>query len=78
MEERKSLKQREQMLGYLAEFLKGFQVSQDKGKVFKPPGPCMNTNKEENRRMRERIALFAGGKGVTHELDTTATQDEDC
>ena len=63
-----SLKQRDQRLGYLA----------DKRKVFKPPGPCMNTNKEENRRMRERIALFAGGKGVTHELDTTATQDEDC
>ena len=45
------------MLGYLAEFLKGFQVPQDKGKVFKPPGPCMNTNKEENRRMRERITV---------------------
>jgi hypothetical protein len=22
-----------------------------------PPGPCMNTNKEENRRMREKIAF---------------------
>ena len=24
-------------------------------KLFKPPGECMNTDKEENRKMRERI-----------------------
>ena len=25
--------------------------------VFKPPGECMNTNKEENKKMREKLAL---------------------
>lgn len=25
-------------------------------KLFKPPGECMNTDKEENKRMRGRIA----------------------
>lgn len=24
-------------------------------KLFKPPGECMNTDKEENRKMREKI-----------------------
>ena len=24
-------------------------------KVFKPPGDCMNTDKEENKRLREKI-----------------------
>ena len=62
-----SLKQRDQRLGYLA----------DTRKVFKPPGPCMNTNKEENSRMRERISAFADDEGVTNELDATDTQDED-
>ena len=26
-----------------------------------PPGPCMNTNKEENRKMREKIAMYTQG-----------------
>jgi hypothetical protein len=30
-------------------------------KVFKPPGPCMNTDKEENRKMREKIVLYTQG-----------------
>ena len=25
-------------------------------KLFKPPGECMNTDKEENRKMREKIS----------------------
>ena len=36
-------------------------------KVFKPPGPCMNTNKEENRKMREKIALYTQGE-QTHTI----------
>ena len=27
-------------------------------KVFKPPGDCMNTNKEENYKMREKIKKY--------------------
>ena len=26
-------------------------------KLFKPPGECMNTDKEENRKMREKILI---------------------
>jgi len=32
-----------------------------------PPGPCMNTNKEENRKMREKIALYTQGE-QTHTI----------
>ena len=28
-----------------------------KREVFKPPGECINTNKEENKKMRENLAL---------------------
>ena len=61
MEEKESLKQREQMLGYLAA----------KKKLFKPPGECINTDKEENRRMRERITLY------TTELDGDTDETEE-
>ena len=50
----KSLKQQEQLQSYLREAL--MEVERAK-KPFKPPGICMNTNKEENRRMRERITV---------------------
>ena len=50
----KSLKQREQLQSYLREAL--MEVERAK-KPFKPPGVCMNTNKAENRRMRERITV---------------------
>ena len=50
----KSLKQQEQLQSYLREAL--MEVERTK-KPFKPPGVCMNTNKEENRRMRERITV---------------------
>ena len=33
-------------------------------KVFKPPGDCMNTDKEENRKMREKIVLYTQGEQV--------------
>ena len=28
-----------------------------KSEVFKPPGECMNTNKEENKKMREKLTI---------------------
>ena len=33
-------------------------------KLFKPPGDCMNTDKEENRKMREKIVLYTQGEQV--------------
>ena len=50
----KSLKQQEQLQSYLREALMEVEWAK---KPFKPPGVCMNTNKEENRRMRERITV---------------------
>ena len=67
----KSLKQQEQLQGYLKEVL--LEVERTK-KPFKPPGICMNTNKEENRRMRERITAAIA---EDTEEDTEDTEDDD-